>query len=102
MSSCLKKLLAFGLAGMMLFSVGCSGSKATSSDYEITEALLSHPILPVPMELRQQSAYSVAQVARIAYENGSVDSDITLAPTYLRLSQAERERAERLGLDTGI
>ena len=70
--------------------------------YEITEALLSHPILPVPMELRQQSAYSVAQVARIAYENGSVDSDITLAPTYLRLSQAERERAERLGLDTGI
>lgn len=40
MSSCLKKLLAFGMAGCMIFSVGCSDSKATSSDYEITEALL--------------------------------------------------------------
>jgi len=39
-SSCLKKLLAFGMAGCMMFCVGCNGSKATSSDYEITEALL--------------------------------------------------------------
>lgn len=40
MSSCLKRLFAFGMAACMMFSVGCSGSKATSSDYEITEALL--------------------------------------------------------------
>ena len=70
--------------------------------YEITEALLTHPILPVPSPLRQQSAYSVAQVARIAFENGAKGFDVDLAPTYLRLSQAERERAERLGIDTGI
>lgn len=40
MSSCLKKILAFGMAACMIFSVGCSGRKSTSSDYEITEALL--------------------------------------------------------------
>ena len=70
--------------------------------YEITKALLTHPILPIPSPLRQQSAYSVAQVARIAFENGAKGFDVDLAPTYLRLSQAERERAERLGIDTGI
>ncbi len=70
--------------------------------YEITEALLTHAILPVPEELRQQSAYSVAQIARAAYESGIRTTDIELAPTYLRLSQAERERAERQGVDTGI
>ncbi len=70
--------------------------------YEITEALLTHPILHTPQNLRQQSAYSVAQVARIAFENGQSVSDTELVPTYLRLSQAERERAERMGIDTGI
>jgi hypothetical protein len=37
------------------------------------------------------------------YEGGEVCTDITLSPIYLRLSQAERERAERMGgVDTGI
>ncbi|MBQ9784625.1 MAG: tRNA (adenosine(37)-N6)-threonylcarbamoyltransferase complex dimerization subunit type 1 TsaB [Clostridia bacterium] len=70
--------------------------------YEITEALLKHAIIPVPEELRQQSAYSVAQIARTVYESGVRTKDIELSPTYLRLSQAERERAERMGVDTGI
>ena len=70
--------------------------------YEITKELLKHPILPTAQNMCQQSAYSVAQVARIAFENGQSVSDLELAPTYLRLSQAERERAERMGIDTGI
>ena len=70
--------------------------------YEITEGLLTHEIFPVPMQMRGQSAYSVAQVAREAYDNGVRTTDVALSPTYLRLSQAERERAEKQGLDTGI
>ena len=70
--------------------------------YEITEELLTHEILPVPMQMRQQSAYPVAQIARAAYDSGVRTTDIELSPTYLRLSQAERERAEKQGLDTGI
>ncbi len=68
--------------------------------YEITEELLTHPILPVPMHLRRQSAYSVAQLARTMHLAGKSGTDMELAPTYLRLSQAERERNARL--DTGI
>ena len=63
--------------------------------YGVTTPVLTHAIRPVPERLRHQSAYSVAQVARIAYENGVHTTDKELAPTYLRLSQAERERAER-------
>ncbi len=68
--------------------------------YEVTEELLTHPIIPVPMHLRRQSAYSVAQIAHKMYLDGKALNDITLVPTYLRLSQAERERNARL--DTGI
>ena len=63
--------------------------------YEITEALLTRPILPTPCELRQQSAYAVAQVARKMHESGESGSDLELSPTYLRLSQAERERLKK-------
>ena len=70
--------------------------------YDITQANLMHPIVEVPLPLRQQSAYSVAQVALKMYENGNFGNDIDLAPTYLRLSQAERERLEKQGIDTGI
>lgn len=70
--------------------------------YDITEALLTHPIIPTPHRLRHQSAYSVAQVALQHLGSDADFSDTALAPSYLRLSQAERERAERLGIDTGI
>ncbi|MBQ8804049.1 MAG: hypothetical protein IJZ53_10465 [Tyzzerella sp.] len=40
MSSYLKRIVALCMAGVMLFTVGCGGSKATTSDYEVTEALL--------------------------------------------------------------
>lgn len=63
--------------------------------YEITQELLTRKTLSVPDRLRHQSAYSVAQVARRSYEMGLRTTDAELSPTYLRPSQAERERAER-------
>ena len=63
--------------------------------YDITSELLTHPICRTPERLRHQSAFSVAQTAYMAYQNGIQTSDVEMAPIYLRLSQAERERAER-------
>ena len=48
-----------------------------------------------PEEHRYQSAYSVAQIAFARYQEGTRGNDASLVPTYLRLSQAERERLER-------
>lgn len=69
----------------------------TGDGYAITEALLTHTIIPTPERLRNQSAYSVAQIARKLYTAGAVTTDSEMVPTYLRPSQAERERAEREG-----
>ena len=63
--------------------------------YDVTAAILTHPILPTPERLRLQSAYSVAQIARLSYESGVRTTDTEMVATYLRLSQAERERLER-------
>lgn len=48
----------------------------------------------VPVRLRWQSAFNVAKVARRLYEAGVRTTDCELVPTYLRPSQAERERNE--------
>jgi tRNA threonylcarbamoyladenosine biosynthesis protein TsaB len=69
----------------------------TGDGYTITEELLTHKIIPTPERLRHQSAYSVAQIAWKHYTAGAVTTDSEMAPTYLRPSQAERERAEREG-----
>lgn len=72
--------------------------------YDVTRERLTHKIIPVPHRLRNQSAYSVAQAARQMFTStpDADFSDTSLAPGYLRLSQAERERAERMQRDTGI
>ena len=70
--------------------------------YDVTIPLLTHAVIPTSERYRHQSAYSVAQVARSMHAANNLCTDITLSPIYLRLSQAERERAERLGVDTGI
>lgn len=71
--------------------------------YDVTIPLLTHAVIPTSERYRHQSAYSVAQVARRMHAAGEICTDITLSPIYLRLSQAERERAERMGgVDTGI
>ena len=59
------------------------------------DALLKTTACPISNRLCHQSAYSVAQVARKAYESGLAVSDSALAVTYLRPSQAERERLDR-------
>ncbi len=63
--------------------------------YEITAPLLTHEIAHTPDRLRHQSAYSVAQVAKRLYDAGVRTTDLEAVPTYLRPSQAERERLER-------
>ena len=49
-----------------------------------------------PALLVSENAYSVALVAQKKYESGDVSTDLEIAPTYLRMPQAERERLERL------
>ena len=66
--------------------------------YRITlDALKKTEAREIPDRLRHQSAYSVAQVARRVYKSGNATDDASLSVTYLRLSQAERERLEREG-----
>lgn len=50
----------------------------------------------VPERLRLESGYSTAVCAMKKYENGETVSDFELAPVYLRPSQAERERIEKM------
>lgn len=70
--------------------------------YDITlRGLTKTAVMPVPDELRYQSGYSVALCALAAYERGQAVDDATLAPVYLRPSQAERERNERLAKENG-
>ncbi len=47
--------------------------------------------------LMLQNGYSVAMVAERMYEEGKYTSDRLLVPVYLRASQAERERLEKIG-----
>lgn len=63
--------------------------------YQITKDLLTHPVTPLAERLRHQSAFNVALCAMDALSRGEKPSDVELSPTYLRLSQAERERNER-------
>lgn len=49
----------------------------------------------VPELLRYQNGYSVGVCALKKFNAGEVRTDITLAPTYLRPSQAERTRMEK-------
>lgn len=63
-------------------------------------SLMSHvPSHPVPDFLLWQNGYSVAMCALDLYEQGARNTDTQLAPTYLRLPQAERERLEKLKAD---
>lgn len=49
----------------------------------------------VPEPLRYQSGYSVAVCALKKYNAGEAKTDLAVAPTYLRPSQAERTRNEQ-------
>ncbi len=65
--------------------------------YDITaQGFEATALCHVPQRLRAQSAASVARVALDLYIAGEFKSDAALGVNYLRPSQAERERAERL------
>ena len=67
--------------------------------YEVARKGLTEDGLKIeitPKALRNESAASVARVALRQYKEGKAVSDSELAPTYLRLPQAERERLERI------
>ena len=59
---------------------------------------LSKQVVPVKISehLIDQNAVSVAKCAHRAYLTGNTCTDAELAPVYLRLPQAERERLEKL------
>ena len=59
-------------------------------------------IKEVGIRQRYQSAYSVAQIALKKYENNVTVSDSELVSTYLRPSQAERERQARLQSESEV
>ena len=69
--------------------------------------MTSHPMRPkltayTPDGMRIQSAYGVAKAALEKWnsaENRSVFTDANLLPVYLKKSQAEREREERLAAE---
>ena len=71
----------------------------TGDGYEVAmRALIKHGLnIPnTPPLLITQNAYSIARIALKHYKSGQLVSDNLLAPTYLRLPQAERERLEKL------
>ncbi len=71
--------------------------------YEIAREGFSRFTAPeTPAILIPQNAYSVAMCALKQYGEGVRTTDLELSPVYLRLSQAERERAEKEKNSTGI
>lgn len=68
--------------------------------YAITErGFKATSVFHVPERLRYASGYSVAACALDRFGMGQALTDATIVPIYLRPSQAERERNERLGLN---
>lgn len=55
------------------------------------------PCVPMPPHLIDQTAWGVARCALRMAREGKLVSAAAMAPSYHRLSQAERERLERLG-----
>lgn len=63
---------------------------------KLLEENLTVPYQFAPLHLNRQSAAAVAALGAIYLEEGKVESAAEHRPVYLRQSQAERERAERL------
>ena len=53
-------------------------------------------VCDTPELLITENAYSIARIAKRKYDMGEHLTDLEIAPTYLRMPQAERERLERL------
>ena len=71
--------------------------------YAVAKPILENAGLVIestPELLIAENAYSVAKVALRKYSNGDYTDDLGIAPTYLRMPQAERERLERLNAES--
>lgn len=64
--------------------------------YDLIDAERLPLLRPTPAILRDASGYGVAMAALAAAEAGNTPGDLELLPVYLRATQAERERLERL------
>ncbi len=65
--------------------------------YDAAAHKLGARLQMLPERLLHQSGYHTAQAALRMFRNGEASTDEALAPVYLRPSQAERMRAEKLG-----
>ncbi len=67
----------------------------------LTEQIMAgHKIAFAPAHMNRQRAASVGALAIRYYREGRTETAAEHGPDYLRVSQAERERRERLGNDT--
>lgn len=64
--------------------------------YDLIPADSLPRLRPTPVLLRDPSGYSVAMAALEAAQTGQTSGDRELLPVYLRATQAERERLEKL------
>lgn len=70
------------------------GYDICKANFKLTETMNTQP------KTRLHSGYSVCLCAKKMYDDGKTVTDKELSPSYLRLSQAERERNEKL--NTGV
>lgn len=63
---------------------------------ELLAELLTVPFLMAPAHMNQQKASSLAMCAMEYVKHGKTETAAAHQPDYLRVSQAERERAQRL------
>ena len=90
--------LAISDLGKMLKQYENENIYITGDGYEVARRNLTAMGINIevtPIGMRNESAASVARVGLRQYNEGKTVSDKELAPTYLRLPQAERERLER-------
>ena len=70
-------------------SIGCSRPIRVQS-------MTNTSTMDTEEKARLHSGYSVCKVAKKMFDSGNTVNDKELSPSYLRLSQAERERNEKL------
>lgn len=70
---------------------------ALATKFFAADPELSSRLLPTPPTLIAHNAASIALLAEQKYASGQFSTDSELRPLYLRDSQAERERKEKLG-----
>ncbi len=68
--------------------------------YDALADTLGDRLRMLPERLLHQSGYNTAQIALRLYRSGTRTTDTELTPVYLRLSQAERVRMEKMAAES--